>query len=82
MRQFAPPAEARLEILTADDLQRLDEAALHVLATIGVAVPAPAAQPRSNTGLVSTKYRWSALLTSPSSSNTCPAATSAGLIAS
>ena len=40
MRQFAPPAEGRLEILTPDDLQRLDEAALHVLATIGVAVPA------------------------------------------
>ncbi len=44
MRQFAPPAEGRLEILTPDDLQRLDEAALHVLATIGVAVPALAAR--------------------------------------
>jgi trimethylamine--corrinoid protein Co-methyltransferase len=44
VRQFAPPAEGRLEILTADDLQRLDEAALHVLATIGVAVPAVAAR--------------------------------------
>ena len=44
MRQFAPPATGRLEILTPDDLQRLDEAALHVLATIGVSVPAPAAR--------------------------------------
>jgi trimethylamine--corrinoid protein Co-methyltransferase len=44
VRQFAPPAEGRLEILTPDDLQRLDEAALHVLATTGVAVPALAAR--------------------------------------
>ncbi len=39
MRQPEPDAPARLQVLTASDLERLDAAALHVLATIGVAVP-------------------------------------------
>jgi trimethylamine--corrinoid protein Co-methyltransferase len=44
VRQLAPQATGRLEILTADDLERLDEAALHVLATTGISVPSPPAR--------------------------------------
>jgi len=39
VRQPEPDAPARLQVLTASDLERLDAAALHVLSTIGVAVP-------------------------------------------
>jgi trimethylamine---corrinoid protein Co-methyltransferase len=44
VRQPAPQATGRLEILTPGDLERLDEAALHVLASTGVSVPSPAAR--------------------------------------
>ena len=39
MRQLDPQASGRLQILSTADLERLDEAALHVLATTGVAMP-------------------------------------------
>jgi trimethylamine--corrinoid protein Co-methyltransferase len=39
VRQPAPQVTGRLEILTRIDLERLDEAALHVLANTGVSVP-------------------------------------------
>jgi trimethylamine---corrinoid protein Co-methyltransferase len=44
VRQPAPQATGRLEILTPGDLERLDEAALHVLSSTGVCVPSPAAR--------------------------------------
>ena len=44
MRELAPQATGHLEILRPGDLERLDEAALHVLATIGVSMPSPAAR--------------------------------------
>ena len=44
MRQPASKATGALEILTAGDLEQLDEAALHVLAATGISVPSPAAR--------------------------------------
>jgi trimethylamine--corrinoid protein Co-methyltransferase len=44
VRRLAPQATERLEILSPGDLERLDGAALHVLATTGVAVPSGGAR--------------------------------------
>ncbi len=44
MLQPAPQATRRFEILTPGDLERLDEAALHVLSTTGISVPSSAAR--------------------------------------